>query len=155
MPLVAVMMVFGVIMAVPVPACPAGAVFAVVMLFCAVTAVSTVCVCFVVAMLIPVVVAVFIMPMLMSARLAGTAIFMVMMRVGSFPGKSGQLRHQAVFLFHRVQKLHAGERVPRRGDDGGLSLCPRSSATAAASLSSGRFCVRLRMMALACSIWLL
>lgn len=110
MPLVAVMMVFGVIMAVPVPACPAGAVFAVVMLFCAVTAVSTVCVCFVVAMLIPVVVAVFIMPMLMSARLAGTAIFMVMMRVGSFPGKSGQLRHQAVFLFHRVQKLRAGER---------------------------------------------
>ena len=58
MPLVAVMMVFGVIMAVPVPACPAGAVFAVVMRFCAVTAVSTVCVCFVVAMLIPVVVAV-------------------------------------------------------------------------------------------------
>lgn len=54
MPLVAVMMVFGVIMAVPVPACPAGAVFAVVMRFCAVTAVSTVCVCFVVAMLIPV-----------------------------------------------------------------------------------------------------
>ena len=124
MPLVAVMMVFGVVMAVPVPACPAGAVFAVVMLFCAVTAVSTVCVCFVVAMLIPVVVAVFIMPMLMSARLAGTAIFMVMMRVGSFPGKSGQLRHQAVFLFHRVQKLHAGERVPRRGDDGGLFVVP-------------------------------
>lgn len=104
MPLVAVMMVFGVVMAVPVPACPAGAVFAVVMRFCAVTAVSTVCVCFVVAMLIPVVVAVFIMPMLMSARLAGTAIFMVMMRVGSFPGKSGQLRHQAVFLFHRVDR---------------------------------------------------
>ena len=59
----------------------------------------------------------------------------------------------SVLLLHGLQNLLAGELVPRRRDDDGVLVMPRSRATAAASFSSEMEPVRLRMMAEAVSIW--
>ena len=108
-----------------------------------------------VVLMLMVMVVFMLMLVLVLAGFAGAAFLVVMLVMVLLAGKGQQLFLQAVFC-----SMASSSWAPVSCDQGvvtmgAFSLWARSSSTAAFSRSSLMESVRLRMMVLACSIWLL